>query len=89
MTTTLESRAHAGPQPIPEARNRISLEQSVANTLTMAYRGLLKIKHNPEQLFDVVVQPIIFTLMFTYIFGGAISGDVASYLPIIIPGILV
>ncbi|MFC9762674.1 ABC transporter permease [Rhodococcus jostii] len=89
MTTTLESRTHAGPQPIPEARNRISLEQSVANTLTMAYRGLLKIKHNPEQLFDVVVQPIIFTLMFTYIFGGAISGDVASYLPIIIPGILV
>ncbi|NDV10329.1 ABC transporter permease [Rhodococcus sp. IEGM 248] len=89
MTTTLESRAQAGPQPIPEARNRISLEQSVANTLTMAYRGLLKIKHNPEQLFDVVVQPIIFTLMFTYIFGGAISGDVASYLPIIIPGILV
>ncbi|MEN0135425.1 MAG: ABC transporter permease [Rhodococcus sp. (in: high G+C Gram-positive bacteria)] len=89
MTSTLESRASAGPQPIPEARNRISLEQSVANTLTMAYRGLLKIKHNPEQLFDVVVQPIIFTLMFTYIFGGAISGDVASYLPIIIPGILV
>jgi len=89
MITTLESRTHAGPQPIPEARNRISLEQSVANTLTMAYRGLLKIKHNPEQLFDVVVQPIIFTLMFTYIFGGAISGDVASYLPIIIPGILV
>ena len=89
MTTTLGSRTHAGPQPIPEARNRISLEQSVANTLTMAYRGLLKIKHNPEQLFDVVVQPIIFTLMFTYIFGGAISGDVASYLPIIIPGILV
>ncbi|KAF0966771.1 ABC transporter permease [Rhodococcus sp. T7] len=89
MTTTLGSRTHAVPQPIPEARNRISLEQSVANTLTMAYRGLLKIKHNPEQLFDVVVQPIIFTLMFTYIFGGAISGDVASYLPIIIPGILV
>ena len=89
MTTTLESRTHAGPRPIPEARHRISLEQSVANTLTMAYRGLLKIKHNPEQLFDVVVQPIIFTLMFTYIFGGAISGDVASYLPIIIPGILV
>ncbi|MNC26731.1 Daunorubicin/doxorubicin resistance ABC transporter permease protein DrrB [compost metagenome] len=55
----------------------------------MAYRGLLKIRHTPEQLFDVTIQPIIFTLMFTYIFGGAISGDVASYLPIIIPGILV
>jgi ABC-2 type transport system permease protein len=55
----------------------------------MAYRGLLKIKRTPEQLFDVTLQPIIFTLMFTYIFGGAISGDVVSYLPVIIPGILV
>ncbi|MBO0854638.1 MAG: ABC transporter permease [Nocardia sp.] len=55
----------------------------------MAYRGVLKIKHNPEQLFDVTFQPIIFTLMFTYIFGGAISGNVHSYLPVIIPGILV
>jgi len=55
----------------------------------MAYRGILKIRRTPEQLFDVTLQPIIFTLMFTYIFGGAISGDVVSYLPVIIPGILV
>ncbi|QCB52387.1 ABC transporter permease [Rhodococcus sp. PAMC28707] len=87
MTTTIESPTHASfgtEQPL----HRISLSQSVANSMTMGYRGLLKIKHNPEQLFDVVLQPIIFTLMFTYIFGGAVSGDVASYLPVIIPGIL-
>ncbi|MCX7521773.1 ABC transporter permease [Microbacterium sp. STN6] len=71
-----------------ELRNHVSLGQSVANSFTMAYRGLLKIKRTPEQLIDVTVQPIIFTLMFTYIFGGAISGDIAGYLPIIIPGIL-
>jgi ABC-2 type transport system permease protein len=70
-------------------KNRTSLSQTVQNTLTMAYRGLVKIRRTPEQLFDVTLQPIIFTLMFTYIFGGAISGDVASYLPVIIPGILV
>ncbi|HET7578127.1 MAG TPA: ABC transporter permease [Bacillales bacterium] len=70
-------------------RNRTSFRQSVRNSLTMAYRGLLKIRRTPEQLFDVTFQPIIFTLMFTYIFGGAISGDVQSYLPVIIPGILV
>jgi ABC-2 type transport system permease protein len=68
---------------------RISLSDTVRQSLTMAYRGLLKIKRTPEQLFDVTLQPIIFTLMFTYIFGGAIAGDVQSYLPIIIPGILV
>ncbi len=89
MTTTINPTQHSvAPAQLPTARS-IRLAQTAANTLTMAYRGLLKIKHNPEQLFDVVIQPVIFTLMFTYIFGGAISGDVASYLPVIIPGILV
>ncbi|WP_219838102.1 ABC transporter permease [Paenibacillus sp. R14(2021)] len=70
-------------------RNYTSFGQTIRNSLTMAYRGILKIRRTPEQLFDVTLQPIIFTLMFTYIFGGAISGDVLSYLPVIIPGILV
>lgn len=70
-------------------RNKSSVRQVVRNSLTMAYRGLLKIRRTPEQLFDVTLQPIIFTLMFTYIFGGAISGNVQNYLPVIIPGILV
>lgn len=89
MTTTLTSPARQANTRTIEAVEHISLRDSVAHSFTMAYRGILKIKHNPEQLFDVVVQPIIFTFMFTYIFGGAISGDVQSYLPIIIPGILV
>ncbi|GMA49943.1 transport permease protein [Alicyclobacillus contaminans] len=70
-------------------KNHTSLSQSVRNSFTMAYRGLLKIRRTPEQLFDVTFQPIIFTLMFTYIFGGAVSGNVYNYLPIIIPGNLV
>lgn len=61
----------------------------LGDILTMAYRALLKIKHNPEKLLDVTLMPIFFTIMFTYIFGGAISGDIDSYLPIIIPGVLV
>ncbi|KHD84194.1 ABC transporter permease [Heyndrickxia ginsengihumi] len=72
-----------------QLRNKTSLSQSILNSLTMAHRGLLKIRRTPEQLFDVTLQPIIFTLMFTYIFGGAISGNVHNYLPVIIPGILV
>ncbi|MED1471413.1 ABC transporter permease [Bacillus salipaludis] len=72
-----------------QLKNYTSFGQTVRNTFTMAYRGLLKIRRTPEQLFDVTLQPIIFTLMFTYIFGGAISGNVKSYLPVIIPGILV
>ncbi|GAC70449.1 ABC transporter permease [Gordonia soli] len=72
-----------------EAKRSISLVETITQSFSMAYRGVLKIRHNPEQLFDVTIQPIIFTLMFTYIFGGAISGNVAAYLPVIIPGILV
>lgn len=66
-----------------------SLTQTLRNTLTMAGRGLIKIRRTPEQLIDATLQPILFTLMFTYIFGGASAGDVQNYLPIIIPGILV
>ncbi|WP_257477099.1 ABC transporter permease [Acidipropionibacterium jensenii] len=72
-----------------ELRNRTSPSQNIRNTLTMAYRGLIKIRRTPEQLVDVTVQPILFTLMFAYLFGGAIAGDVKSYLPTLIPGILV
>ena len=68
---------------------RPSLSLTLRNTLTMAARGIIKIRRTPEQLVDVTLQPILFTLMFTYIFGGAISGDVSNYLPVIIPGILV
>jgi ABC-2 type transport system permease protein len=71
------------------AKTSIGFGETVRQSFTMGYRGVLKIRHNPEQLFDVVLQPIIFTLMFTYIFGGAISGNVHAYLPVIIPGILV
>jgi len=61
---------------------------TIRQSLIMAYRGLLKVRRTPEQLIDVTLQPILFTLMFTYLFGGAISGNVHAYLPIIIPGIL-
>lgn len=61
----------------------------VSNTMSMAYRSLLKTMHNPEKLFDVVIQPTVFMIMLSYVFGGAISGNVKAYLPIIVPGILV
>ena len=66
----------------------VSLALTIEQSLIMAYRGLLKVRRTPEQLIDVTLQPILFTLMFAYLFGGAIAGNVHSYLPIIIPGIL-
>lgn len=60
----------------------------IDQSFAMASRALIKMRRNPEQFFDVTLQPLLFTAMFTYIFGGAVSGSVGSYLPIIIPGIL-
>lgn len=73
----------------PALRRTPGPAQALANTLTMAYRSLLTIKRTPEQFLDVVAQPILFTVLFTFLFGGAIAGDTASYLTFLIPGILV
>ncbi|MCL1871974.1 MAG: ABC transporter permease [Promicromonosporaceae bacterium] len=75
--------------PAASAARPLTLATTINQSLTMAWRGILKVRRTPEQLIDVTVQPIVFTLMFTYIFGGAIAGSVQSYLPTIIPGILV
>lgn len=72
-----------------DAVRRVSLLNTVFQSLTMAERGLRKIRHNPQHLFDVVVLPVVFTVMFSAIFGGAIAGDVQSYLPTLVPGVLV
>ncbi|MBA3350454.1 MAG: ABC transporter permease [Actinobacteria bacterium] len=62
---------------------------ALSAAMTFAWRGMLKVKHVPEQLLDVTITPVMFVLMFTYIFGGAISGSTGEYLNYILPGILV
>jgi len=62
---------------------------ALANVLTFGWRALLKVKHMPEQLFDVIVTPIMFTVMFTYLFGGALAGSPDAYIQFLLPGILV
>jgi ABC-2 type transport system permease protein len=54
-----------------------------------AWRGLLKLRRQPEQLFDVIVTPIMFTVLFTYMFGNALTGSTGAYLQFLLPGILV
>jgi daunorubicin/doxorubicin transport system permease protein len=62
---------------------------AVSASLIFAWRALLKIKHVPEELGDVIGIPIIFTLMFTYLFGGALAGSTGDYLQFLLPGTLV
>jgi ABC-2 type transport system permease protein len=56
---------------------------------TLAWRAMLKIKHVPFQLFDVTIMPIMFTLLFTFMFGGALAGSPTAYIQFLLPGILV
>ena len=57
--------------------------------LAFGWRGMLKVRHVPEQLLDVTITPVMFLLMFTYLFGGAIEGSTGEYLDYVLPGILV
>ena len=61
----------------------------VSNTLTIARRNLLHIRANPEQLFEMTIQPLMFLVLFVYVFGGAIAGSSRVYLQFALPGILI
>jgi ABC-2 type transport system permease protein len=69
--------------PRPEAPSALSA------SLTLGWRALLKIKHVPFQLFDVTVFPLMMTLMFTFLFGGALAGSPREYIQYLLPGIMV
>jgi ABC-2 type transport system permease protein len=71
----------SGPPPTPPS--------AAAQALTFGWRAALKVKHVPEQLLDVTITPVMFVLLFTYLFGGAISGSTDAYLQYILPGVLV
>jgi ABC-2 type transport system permease protein len=73
---------------VARSRSRVTLSETISQTLVMAWRSLVKMRRNLEQFFDVTIQPLLFTAMFAYLFGGAISGNVHTYLPLLIPGIV-
>ncbi|HVV12354.1 ABC transporter permease [Amycolatopsis sp.] len=67
----------------------ISPAKAIQHGLSLSWRGILKIRKNPEQLVDVTLQPILFLVMFVYLFGGAISGNTGAYLQTLAPALLV
>lgn len=71
------------------ARARPRPASALSAVATLAWRAMLKIKHVPFQLFDVTAFPLMMTLMFTYLFGGALAGSVKQYVQYLIPGIVV
>jgi ABC-2 type transport system permease protein len=93
MTTTTESTAYT---PVAETLGAVlspsarpARPTAFSASAAFGWRAMLKIKHVPEQLFDVTAFPIMMTLMFTYLFGGAIAGSTGDYLQFVLPGIMV
>ncbi len=95
MSTPPETRAQ--PKPLVSealhkalaAGERPPRPSALSACLTFGWRGILKIKHVPEQLIDVSITPVLFLLMFTYLFGGAVAGSTQEYLQFLLPGVLV
>nr|WP_210526988.1 ABC transporter permease [Rubellimicrobium arenae] len=73
----------------PLAVERPPRPSALSNALVFGWRAVLKFRHVPEQLFDLVMTPIMFTLLFTFVFGGALAGSPGEYLQFFLPGILV
>ena len=88
-TTRTEGPVDAGAVRTVLTRERPDVPGPVSASLTFWWRAMLKIKHVPEQLFDVTAFPVMFLLMFTYLFGGAVAGSTGAYLQQVLPGILV
>ena len=92
MTTTTPGTGTADTAAVRRAiasTERPPRPSALTTALAFGWRGILKIKHVPEQLIDVTITPVMFVVMFTYLFGGAIAGSTGAYLDYILPGILV
>jgi oleandomycin transport system permease protein len=76
----------AAPRPAPASR--VSPRQAATNALTLAWRSVAQIRHTPEKLLDVILMPIVFLVLFLYVFGGAVAGSTDAYLQILLPGLV-
>jgi len=80
--TALETLTIPGQGRLPQPR-------VLRNSLTMGWRALAKARHEPELVADAIAIPVLFTLLFTYLLGGALSGSTHQYLGFLLPGTLV
>ncbi|MFL6125916.1 ABC transporter permease [Actinophytocola sp.] len=81
MTAAVASHAALAP--------RVRPSEGLRQSASLSWRTLVQIKHNPMELIDFSLQPIMFLLLFTYVFGGAIAGSTGDYLTFALPGLIV
>ena len=86
--TTATAPAYQAPA-FPAPARRLGLRGGLRNTFTLTWRSMLKLRTNMEELFGLLLQPIMYLVLFTYVFGGALAGGTHNYLQFSLPGILV
>jgi ABC-2 type transport system permease protein len=79
MTSTLA--------PTAPHSSRLSLRTAISDTMVVAWRNLVKMKRMPQLVVFSTIQPIIFVLMFRYVFGGAIDTPGIPYVDYLMAGI--
>ncbi|MFH9563655.1 ABC transporter permease [Streptomyces globisporus] len=97
-TTTAPTPAPAGSPstaPVKAAaadEGRIGLRANLRHIGALARRNLLQIKKDPESMFDVLLTPIVFILLFVYVFGGSVGaslgGNRQEYVNYLVPGLM-
>src|SRR3954447_47415 len=70
-------------------RSRLTLPEFFADSRVMAARQLRKVSRRPVYIVYLLVQPVMFVLLFTYVLGGAIDTGSIDYVNYLIPGIMV
>ena len=85
MAITTAAKKRPADRPI---RASVPVSDVFSQTTAMAWRALLKMRRNPEQLVDVTLMPLLLTALFGFMFGGAVAGGMVAYLPTLIPGIV-
>ncbi|RSS67495.1 ABC transporter permease [Streptomyces sp. WAC06614] len=88
--TRTPSGAATGGRPAPAAEGRIPLRSHLRHIGALARRNALQIKADPESMFDAVLMPIIFVLLFVFVFGGAMfgAGNQDQYVNYLVPGLM-
>jgi ABC-2 type transport system permease protein len=96
MTTTVTpgssgpaaSAARGGPIAAPHQRPELRRLGLLESSLIVVRRNLIHIKRMPEMLLDVTIQPVMFVLLFAFVFGGSIAVEGSNYREFLVPGIM-
>jgi ABC transporter DrrB family efflux protein len=88
-STVMDITISDSPAGVGALAPRVGPLAGLRQTLSLSWRTLVQVKHNPAEVIDFSIQPVMFLLLFTFVFGGAIGGSPHVYLMFALPGIIV